>query len=522
MRRLYANENAYGRTVAAVVDDRTRRIVLAGLVLGMSLAAIDLLVVATAVPDIAGDLGNLSQVSWVFTAYLLTYTTSMLLYGRLGDVLGRKTVFQAAIAIFVVASVFAGAAQSMTQLVIARALQGIGGGGLITLTAAIIADLVPARERGRYAGLTSSVWAVCSLLGPVIGGVFVDHLSWRWIFFVNIPAGAAAFALVGAALHTPARRVEHRLDLSGTALLVVAVGSLLLVTTWAGTEYEWGSATIISLAVVGVLTTIGFAMVERRVDEPLLPTVLLRNPVLAVCSAATFLAGSSLFGLSILLPLFLQIVNGKGAAAAGFVIAPIPIGIAVCVDRGRPQDRAHRSVPRLAGRRCPAVRHGTVALGHDGREHPIWRAARRRVPVRHRQWAVDAGLHDRCAERGAIPRARHRDRGRDVCAFSGPSVRLRLARRGDGSPSRRPPRSHRARTRLRAPAPEPAAVRALEPALRADVIDAFSRAITEALALAVPIALAAGVVSIFIRDLPLRDTIDDEAELGAAIRTISG
>src|SRR3954449_7068472 len=229
--------------------------VFAALMLGMLLAALDQTIVSTALPTIVGDLGGVSHLSWVVTSYPLASTISTPLYGKLGDMYGRKGWFQFAIVIFLAGSVLSGASQSMTELVLFRALQGLGAGGLMVGAQAIIGDLVPPRDRGRYMGLIGSVFAFASVVGPLLGGFFVDTLSWRWVFYVNLPIGAVALAVVALRLHLPRSRTEHRIDWLGAALLTGAVVCLILLTTWGGTQYAWGSATIIGLGLATVVLT---------------------------------------------------------------------------------------------------------------------------------------------------------------------------------------------------------------------------------------------------------------------------
>ncbi|MDX6483481.1 MAG: hypothetical protein QOE95_1252, partial [Gaiellaceae bacterium] len=226
--------------------------VFGALMLGMFLAALDQTIVSTALPTIVGDLGGLSHLSWVVTSYLLAATVSTPIYGKLGDMYGRKPVFQAAILIFLAGSMLAGLSQSMNQLIGFRALQGIGAGGLMVGAQAIIADIVPPRERGRYMGLIGSVFAVASVAGPLLGGFLVDSLSWRWVFYVNMPVGALAVAIVALRLRLATPRSTHRIDYLGAAFLAAGVGSLVLLTTWGGNQYAWGSSTIVGLAIAGV------------------------------------------------------------------------------------------------------------------------------------------------------------------------------------------------------------------------------------------------------------------------------
>ena len=305
------------------------RTVFAALMLGMFLAALDQTIVSTALPTIVGDLGGLNHLSWVVTSYLLASTVSTPLYGKLGDMVGRKPVFLAAILIFLAGSMLAGLSQSMGELIGFRALQGIGAGGLMVGAQAIIGDIVPPRERGRYMGLIGSVFAVASVAGPLLGGFLVDNLSWRWVFYVNMPVGALAVLIVVTRLHLHTPSVSHRIDYLGTAALSAGVGALILLTTWGGSEYAWGSSTIVGLGVVGVVVLAIFVWWERRAAEPILPLYLFRSPVFSVANAMGFAIGMAMFGAIIFIPLFLQIVYGASPTSSGLRTIPLMAGLLV-------------------------------------------------------------------------------------------------------------------------------------------------------------------------------------------------
>ncbi len=305
------------------------RTVFIALMLGMFLAALDQTIVSTALPTIVGDLGGLNHLSWVVTSYLLASTISTPVYGKLGDMIGRKPVFLAAILIFLAGSMLAGLSQSMDQLIGFRAVQGIGAGGLMVGAQAIIADIVPPRERGRYMGLIGSVFAVASVAGPLLGGFLVDNLSWRWVFYVNLPIGALAIVIVITRLHLRTPHLSHRIDYLGTALLSGGVGSLILLTTWGGTEYAWGSSTIIGLGIAGVALLCAFVWWERRAPEPILPLHLFRSSVFSVANAMGFTIGMAMFGAIIFIPLFLQIVYGLSPTASGLRMLPLMAGLLV-------------------------------------------------------------------------------------------------------------------------------------------------------------------------------------------------
>ncbi|HEU5216004.1 MAG TPA: MDR family MFS transporter [Gaiellaceae bacterium] len=305
------------------------RTVFIALMLGMFLAALDQTIVSTALPTIVGDLGGLNHLSWVVTSYLLASTVSTPLYGKLGDMMGRKPIFLAAILIFLAGSMLAGLSQSMAELIGFRALQGIGAGGLMVGAQAIIADIVPPRERGRYMGLIGSVFAVASVAGPLLGGFLVDNLSWRWVFYVNLPVGALAVLIVSTRLHLHTPHTRHRIDFLGTALLSGGVGALILLTTWGGSEYAWGSNMIVGLGVVGIVLLAVFVWWETRVDEPILPLHLFRSRVFSVASAMGFTIGMAMFGAIIFIPLFLQIVYGASATSSGLRMIPLMAGLLV-------------------------------------------------------------------------------------------------------------------------------------------------------------------------------------------------
>jgi EmrB/QacA subfamily drug resistance transporter len=303
--------------------------VFGALMLGMFLAALDQTIVSTALPTIVGDLGGLNHFSWVVTSYLLASTVSTPLYGKLGDMMGRKPVFLAAILIFLAGSVLAGLSQTMAQLIGFRALQGIGAGGLLVGAQAIIADIVPPRQRGRYMGLIGSVFAVASVAGPLLGGFLVETFSWRWVFYVNVPIGAFAVVVVVTRLHLHTPTIRHRIDYLGAALLAGGVSALILVTTWGGSEYAWGSATIVGLAAVGIALLVLFVWRETKAEEPILPLSLFRSSVFSIANSMGFTIGMTLFGAIIFIPLYLQLVYGASPTSSGLRLLPLMAGLLV-------------------------------------------------------------------------------------------------------------------------------------------------------------------------------------------------
>jgi EmrB/QacA subfamily drug resistance transporter len=351
------------------------RTVFIALMLGMFLAALDQTIVSTALPTIVGDLGGLNHLSWVVTSYLLASTISTPIYGKLGDMLGRKPVFLAAILIFLAGSVLAGLSQSMDELIAFRALQGIGAGGLLVGAQAIIADIVPPRERGRYIGVIGAVFAVASVAGPLLGGFIVDNLSWRWVFYVNLPIGALAVLIVTTRLHLRTPHVRHQLDYLGATLLSGGVAALILLTTWGGTQYPWGSREIVGLGVVGVTLLAVFVWWERRATEPILPLQLFRSRIFRVANAMGFTIGMALFGAIIFIPLFLQIVYGATPTSSGLRMLPLIAGLLVSsIASGRAITRIGRYKPfPIAGTALLTV--GMYLLSRLGVDTPSWVAS---------------------------------------------------------------------------------------------------------------------------------------------------
>ncbi len=302
-------------------------IVMSGLMAGMFLAALDQSIVGTALPRITSDLGGLSKLSWVVTAYLLTQTSSTPLWGKISDLYGRKVIFQAAIVTFLVGSLMSGAAQSIGELIVFRAVQGLGGGGLFALALATMGDVVPPRERGRYGGYFGAVFGTSSVLGPVLGGFFTDGPGWRWIFYVNIPIGIVALIVTSSALKIPLVRREHTIDYVGAATIVAAVSSFLLYTTWAGPDHGWGSSIGLGLVAAGVLLTAFFVLVESRAAEPIIPLGLFKLKVFTMANLYSFIVGFAMFGGIIFLPVYLQVVQGFSPTKSGLALLPMVVGI---------------------------------------------------------------------------------------------------------------------------------------------------------------------------------------------------
>ncbi|MEU8955498.1 MFS transporter [Streptomyces sp. NPDC048518] len=300
---------------------------IGALLLGMLLAALDQTIVSTALPTIVSDLGGMDHLSWVVTAYMLAATAATPLWGKLGDQYGRKKLFLTAIVIFLAGSALCGMAQNMPQLIGFRALQGLGGGGLMVLSMAIVGDLVSPRERGKYQGLFGAVFGATSVLGPLLGGLFTEHLSWRWVFYVNLPIGAIALLVIITTLHIPVRDTRHTIDYLGTFLIASVATCLVLVASLGGTTWAWGSPQIIGLAVLGVLLAVAFVAVERKAAEPVLPLKLFRIRTFALSAVISFIVGFAMFGAMTYLPTFLQVVQGVTPTMSGVHMLPMVAGM---------------------------------------------------------------------------------------------------------------------------------------------------------------------------------------------------
>ncbi|MGW1178636.1 MDR family MFS transporter [Kitasatospora sp. NPDC002543] len=328
------------KTVGPVPEDKTPeeeqprspreiRLVMIGLVVTMLLAMLDNLIVGTAMPTIVGDLGGAEHLSWVVTSYTLATAASTPIWGKLGDMYGRKGTFLTSIVIFLVGSALSGLSQNMNELIGFRAVQGLGAGGLMVGVMSIMGALVPPRDRGKYQGMFAAVMALATIGGPLVGGFITDHLSWHWTFYINLPLGVVALAVVVVTLKLPKVRSTAKIDYLGAVLLTVGITSLVLITTWGGQQYAWGSKEILGLAALAAASLIAFCYVEQRVEEPMLPLSLFRNLNFTLVSIIGFVVGFVMFGSTVFLPLYQQIVQGASATNSGLLLMPMMFGMLV-------------------------------------------------------------------------------------------------------------------------------------------------------------------------------------------------
>jgi EmrB/QacA subfamily drug resistance transporter len=484
-------------------------LVYSGLALGMLLASLDQTIVATALPTIVGDLGGLDHLSWVVTAYLLASTASTPLYGKISDLYGRKRIFQAAIVIFLIGSVLSGAAESMTQLIAFRAVQGLGAGGLIVLAQAIIGDILSPRERGRYQGYLGAVFALSSIAGPLVGGFFVDNLSWRWVFYINLPIGLLALIVTSVVLDLPFARRPHAIDWLGASLLTSGICCVLLATSWGGVRYPWGSVEILGLVAAGLVLLGLTAVQERRAAEPILPPHLFRNPVFLVVSATMMVVGLALFGATVFLPLFLQVVDGVSATSSGLQLFPMMIGIiatSTTVGRIVSHTGRYRIFP-ICG--TAVLTLGFVLLSTMEAGTPRWQTVIYMV-------IIGIGLGSTMpvllvAVQNAVE---HRDLGAATSAVSffrslGGSLGVALFgallanRLADQLAQRLPPGTSLDPAALQA---SPDQLKSLPPAVHEQVTLSFAHALHLVFLAAVPFAIAAFVLATRLRELPLRSS----------------
>ncbi|MDQ2836871.1 MAG: MFS transporter [Actinomycetota bacterium] len=488
-------------------------VIMSGLMLGMFLASLDQTIVSTALPTIVGDFHRSDLLSWVITAYLLASTASTPLWGKAGDLYGRKRVFQWAIVVFLVGSVLCGASQNMLELIAFRGLQGIGGGGLISLVFAIIGDVIPPRQRGRYQGYFGAVFGISSVVGPLAGGFAVDNLTWRYIFYINLPLGILALLVTNRVLRLPVRTRQVRIDWWGALLLVLGVSSILLATQSGGTDYPWSSWQIIGLFALGALVLAGFLLRERLAPEPILPLGLFRLQIFSVSNVISFVSGVSMFGALAFLPQYLQLVHGVSATESGLLLLPLLFGVlTMSISSGRYISRTgnYRWFP-LVGTVLVTV--GLVLLTRLGAHTSL-------VVVGCYILVFGAGLGLfmqvlTLVVQNAVPMSQmgvatssvtfFRSMGGAIGASAlGAVLTARLAYE---FPRRLPPAAVAAGDKVSQLVQSPAALKAIgrtNPALHEGIIQAYSHAIDRLFLVAVPISVLSVIVALFVRQVQLR------------------
>jgi EmrB/QacA subfamily drug resistance transporter len=507
--------------VTTVREQRTHSeimVIMSALMLVMLLAALDQTIVSTALPRIATELNGLNKLSWVATAYLLTSAITTPIYGKISDLFGRKKIFQIAILIFLVGSVLCGASQTMNQLVIARALQGLGAGGLMSLVLAIVGDIIPPRQRGRYVGYFTAVFAVSSVAGPLLGGFLTDSLSWRWVFFVNLPLGALALSAVAARLHLPVHKREHSIDYPGAALLSVASVCLLLATVWGGSEYAWGSGRIIGLLAGGVSAAVAFVWWELRAKEPIIPMRLFKNDIFTVSVLLSLLAGVAMFAAILYIPLYLQLVRGNSPTKSGLLMLPLVVGLmlaSIITGRLTTKHGKYRIFP-IAGTLIMAAglwlfSHLTlttseyvlslwmliIGIGIGSFMQIMTLAIQNAVDRREMGTATSSATFFRSlgssfggAIFGAILTSRLTKHLTELAPQASGKTKLNVGDIEKGSN-----------------------LQALPPDVAHNVLLAFVQAFHDMFLLAIPVALLAFVVALFLRETPLRSSSSEEAQL---------
>ncbi|WNF26801.1 MDR family MFS transporter [Streptomyces sp. C11-1] len=492
---------------------RTVMVAIGALLLGMLLAALDQTIVSTALPTIVSELGGMDHLSWVVTAYMLAATAATPLWGKLGDQYGRKKLFQTAIVIFLIGSALCGIAQNMPQLIGFRALQGLGGGGLMVLSMAIVGDLVTPRERGKYQGLFGAVFGVTSVLGPLLGGFFTEHLSWRWVFYINLPIGVVALLVIAAVLHIPVHREKHTIDYLGTFLIASVATCLVLIASLGGTTWAWGSARIIALAVLAVVLLVAFVAAERRAAEPVLPLKLFRIRTFSLVAVISFVVGFAMFGAMTYLPTFLQVVHGITPTMSGVHMLPMVLGMLLTsTGSGQIVSRTGRwKVFPLAGTALTAV--GLLLLHRLDPASSTWA-----MSVFFFVFGAGLGLVMQVLVLVVQNAVSYQDLGvatsgatffRSIGASFGVAIfgtvfTNRLTGQLDSALAGRslPPGVDADRL-----AADPRAIQMLPADLRPSILDAYSTSITDVFLYAAPVVLIAFVLAWFLREDKLRGSV---------------
>ncbi|MGH2364467.1 MAG: MDR family MFS transporter [Chloroflexota bacterium] len=499
---------------AGRLSQRRVLIIFGGLMLGMLLAALDQTIVATALPVITGHLGGVEQLSLVVTAYLITSTVSTPLFGKVSDLFGRKPLFILGIVVFLIGSILSGTSQNMTQLVLFRGLQGVGGGGLMAMAQVIIGDVVSPRERGRYQGFLASVFALATVVGPLLGGAIVDNSSWRWVFYINVPVGIVALAVAIFALDLPPLpRMRRSVDYMGAVLLGGGITGVLLAVTWGGTTYPWASPTIIGLGVGGAALLVGAVLQERRAVEPILPPRLFRLRNFNLSGGAMFLVGMGMLGATVFLPEYLQIVRGVSATESGLLIVPMMGGmLTMSITSGALMSRFGRY------KIFPVLGTATAGLGMWLLSHLTANTGNLVESLYMVVLGLGVGMVMPVMTTVVHNTVEHRDLGVGTAAMSffrsmggsfgaaifGAVLSNRVV---SDMAAHLPPGASGSSSALMV---GPQQMRTLPPALHQLVIQAFDHGIHDVFLYAVPFMLLAFLVVLFLREVPLRQQLTSQ------------
>ncbi|QCQ15698.1 MDR family MFS transporter [Microbacterium sp. RG1] len=495
----------------AATNKRTVLLIFAGLLVAMLLSSLDQTIFSTALPTVVGELGGVNHMLWVTTAYLVAATVMMPVYGKLGDLIGRKGIFLGALGLFVVGSVIGGLAQDMTWLIIGRAVQGLGGGGLMILSQAIIADVVPVRERSKYMGVMGAVFGISSVIGPLLGGWFTEGIGWRWAFWINIPLGILAMAFAAVFLKLPKHRTMVRFDVWGTLSMAVAVTSIILVSSWGGTEYEWNSPVILILVAIAVLSSAAFVLAEYRADEPIIPLSLFKSRNFVLATVAGLVIGVSMFGALAYLPTYLQMVTGVSATASGYLMLPMVLGLMIsAITTGQIAARTGRYkwMP-IASMVVTAA--GLFLLSTMRVDTPIWllmgylfvMGAGIGLGMQILVLIVQNSFSDRQVGTATAANNFFREIG---ASLGGAVVGALFSSRLTALLAERIPQQGGATGDLNSLTP--AVVNALPDAVRDVIVGAYSEALTPVFLMLLPMIAIGFVVLLFIKEVPLRATLE--------------